>query len=437
MGLGEHESKRFSRSFETPPRVRVSFVQFPPTQAHLTRPKHVTSNTENPARELEVLIEHEVAQAGGWIGFDRFMALALYAPNLGYYSARRQPIGLGLGRTPSSDFVTAPQLSPWFSRTLANSVREALDTTSTTDVWEFGAGTGEMAFEILSELGERIERYTIVDLSAGLKESQRQRLLPFKDKVRWVSELPPAFEGVVLGNEVLDAMPVKLLVKVGSQWYERGVSLENLEHPSGCPWVWSDRKTALRPPFDIDSDTDSNTDRNIESNGDAGQGVGEREYLTEIHPQANAFVRTLAERLKKGVIFLIDYGFPEHEYYHPDRSGGTVMCHALHRADTNPLVHVGLKDITAHVNFTGIALSAQEAGLAVLGYTSQAHFLINSGLLPLIIDRPLPEKAMAQKLITEHEMGELFKVIALGAGLGDATEWSPMGFSVGDRSHQL
>ena len=401
------------------------FDPSPPAQTHLKRPRHVTSNTENPARELEVLIEHELAQAGGWIGFDRFMALALYAPNLGYYSARRQPIGLGLGRTPSSDFVTAPQLSPWFSRTLANSVREALDTTSTTDVWEFGAGTGEMAFEILSELGERIERYTIVDLSAGLKESQRQRLLPFKDKVRWVSELPAAFEGVVLGNEVLDAMPVKLLVKVGSQWFERGVSLANLEHPSGCPWVWSDRKTALRPPIEIDRD----------SVFEAGATGGE--YLTEIHPQAHGFIRTLAERLKKGVIFLIDYGFPEHEYYHPDRSGGTVMCHALHRADTNPLVHVGLKDITAHVNFTGIALSAQEAGLAVLGYTSQAHFLINSGLLPLIIDRPLPEKAMAQKLITEHEMGELFKVIALGAGLGDATEWSPMGFSVGDRTHQL
>ena len=353
------------------------------------------------------------------------MALALYAPNLGYYSARRQPIGLGLGRTPSSDFVTAPQMSPWFSRTLAHSVREALETTSTRDVWEFGAGTGEMAFEILSILGERIECYTIVDLSAGLKESQRQRLLPFKDKVRWVSELPAAFEGVVLGNEVLDAMPVKLLVKVGSQWFERGVSLANLEHPSGCPWVWSDRKTALRPPIEIDGD----------SVFEAGATGGE--YLTEIHPQAHGFIRTLAERLKKGVIFLIDYGFPEHEYYHPDRSGGTVMCHALHRADTNPLVHVGLKDITAHVNFTGIALSAQEAGLAVLGYTSQAHFLINSGLLPLIIDRPLPEKAMAQKLITEHEMGELFKVIALGAGLGDATEWSPMGFSVGDRTHQL
>jgi len=385
----------------------------------------VTSTTNHPARELQELIEREVAQAGGWIGFDRFMALALYAPNLGYYSVRRHPIGLGLGRTPSSDFVTAPQLSPWFSRTLANSVREALDKTSTKEVWEFGAGTGEMAFEILSVLGERIEHYTIVDLSAGLKETQRQRLLPFKDRVRWVSELPAAFEGVVLGNEVLDAMPVKLLVNVGSEWFERGVCLDPSDSPSGCPWVWSDRKTALRPPIDISLD------------GGAQAGAMGREYLTEIHPQAHAFIRTLAQRLKKGVIFLIDYGFPEHEYYHPDRAGGTVMCHELHRADPNPLVQVGLKDITAHVNFTGIALSAQDAGLEVLGYTSQAHFLINSGLLPLIIDRPVSEKAMAQKLITEHEMGELFKVMALGAGFGEAMDWSPMGFAVGDRSHQL
>ena len=385
----------------------------------------MTSTTNHPARELQVLIEREVAQAGGWIGFDRFMALALYAPNLGYYSVRRHPIGLGLGRTPSSDFVTAPQLSPWFSRTLANSVREALDKTSTKEVWEFGAGTGEMAFEILSVLGERIERYNVVDLSAGLKETQRQRLLPFKDRVRWVSELPAAFEGVVLGNEVLDAMPVKLLVNVGSEWFERGVCLDPSDSPSGCPWVWSDRKTALRPPIEINF------------GGGAEAGAMGREYLTEIHPQAHAFIRTLAQRLKKGVIFLIDYGFPEHEYYHPDRAGGTVMCHELHRADPNPLVQVGLKDITAHVNFTGIALSAQDAGLEVLGYTSQAHFLINSGLLPLIIDRPVSEKAMAQKLITEHEMGELFKVMALGAGFGEAMDWSPMGFAVGDRSHQL
>ena len=401
------------------------FDPSPPPPTHLKRPQHVTSTTDHPARELQGLIEREVAQAGGWIGFDRFMALALYAPNLGYYSARGEPIGLGLGRTPSSDFVTAPQMSPWFSRTLASSVREALDKTSTREVWEFGAGTGEMAFELLSVLGERIDRYTVVDLSAGLKETQRQRLLPFKDRVRWVTELPAAFEGVVLGNEVLDAMPVKLLVNVGFEWFERGVSLGPTDSPSGGPWVWSDRKTALRPPIEIDFD------------GGAEVGAMGREYLTEIHPQAHAFIGTLAERLKKGVIFLIDYGFPEHEYYHPDRSGGTVMCHELHRADPNPLVQVGLKDITAHVNFTGIALSAQDAGLEVLGYTSQAHFLINSGLLPLIIDRPVSEKAMAQKLITEHEMGELFKVMALGAGLGEAMDWSPMGFSVGDRSHQL
>jgi SAM-dependent MidA family methyltransferase len=160
---------------------------------------------------------------------------------------------------------------------------------------------------------------------------------------------------------------------------------------------------------------------------------GEHDYLTEIHPQAEAFIRTLADRLQQGAVFLIDYGFPEREYYHPQRHMGTVMCHHLHRADGNPLVHVGAKDITAHVNFTGIAMAAQDAGMQVLGYTSQAHFLINSGLLPPLAEASLAERAMAQKLITEHEMGELFKVIALGVG----EPWEPMGFVQGDRSHAL
>jgi SAM-dependent MidA family methyltransferase len=160
---------------------------------------------------------------------------------------------------------------------------------------------------------------------------------------------------------------------------------------------------------------------------------GEHDYLTEIHPQGEAFVKTLADRLQKGAVFLIDYGFPEREYYHEQRSSGTLMCHQGHLADSNPLVSVGLKDITAHVNFTSVALSAQEAGLHVLGYTTQAHFLINSGLLDLLETASTQERAMAQKLITEHEMGELFKVIALGVG----PLWEPKGFRQGDRSHTL
>jgi len=177
-------------------------------------------------------------------------------------------------------------------------------------------------------------------------------------------------------------------------------------------FAWADRPTSLRPPLAIE---------------------GKHDYLTEIHTQAEAFVHTLAERLTAGAVFLLDYGFPEREYYHPQRHMGTVMCHRLHRADPDPLSDVGDKDITAHVNFTGIALAAQAAGLQVLGYTSQAHFLINSGLLEPLASAPLPERTMAQKLITEHEMGELFKVIALGVG----EPWEPLGFARGDRSHTL
>jgi len=348
-----------------------------------------------------------IENAGAWIPFDRFMALALYAPALGYYTQSANPIGKD---AKSSDFVTAPEISKFFSKTLARSVLEALDKTQTDEVWEFGAGNGTMAQEILTCLGDRIKRYVIVDLSMSLKERQQASLAGFLDQVTWVHELPAQFEGVVLGNEVLDAMPIKLLQRTQGEWFERGVS--SLSTDKEPHWQFVDRPTSLRPPLIPQ---------------------GEHDYLTEIHPQAEAFINTLADRLKRGAVFLIDYGFPEHEYYHPERSQGTLMCHRSHLADTNPLVEVGLKDITAHVNFSGIALTAQSAGMHVLGYTSQAHFLINSGLLDLVQDASLQDKAMVQKLITEHEMGELFKVIALGVG----DPWEPMGFAHGDRSHTL
>ena len=160
---------------------------------------------------------------------------------------------------------------------------------------------------------------------------------------------------------------------------------------------------------------------------------GEHDYLTEIHPQAEAFVRTLADRMQRGAIFLLDYGFPEAEYYHPQRHMGTVMCHRAHQADANPLADVGRKDITAHINFTGIALAAQDAGLEVLGYTNQAHFLINCGLVDAMQAAPLPQRVAAQKLVMEHEMGEFFKVIGLCKG----PLWQAMGFAQGDKTHRL
>jgi SAM-dependent MidA family methyltransferase len=248
-----------------------------------------------------------------------------------------------------------------------------------------------------------------VDISSSLRSRQQQTLAAFGEKVQWASSLPPTMQGVVVGNEVLDAMPVKLLVRKQGVWHERGVALGTA---SPVHFVWRDEPTDLRPPLEPE---------------------GPHDYLTEIHPQAQAFVRTLAAHLTRGAAFLIDYGFPEREYYHPQRHMGTVMCHQAHQSDPDPLTDVGRKDITAHVDFSGVALAAQDAGLNVLGYCTQARFLMNCGLLPLMEQASLPERANAHKLLMEHEMGELFKVIALGAG----EPWIPLGFAQGDRTHTL
>jgi SAM-dependent MidA family methyltransferase len=358
---------------------------------------------------LDRLIGQAIQRAGGWIGFDRFLALALYAPGLGYYANASRKFG----HLPSSgsDFVTAPELTPLFGQALAVQVREALERTATDEVWEFGAGSGALALQLLDTLGDRVARYRIVDLSGTLRERQQETLAAHAPKVEWLSELPETMQGVVVGNEVLDAMPVHLLTRVGGRWFERGV-VAGVGGDGQGSWAWEDRPTTLRPPVEVEGDHD---------------------YLTEIHPQAEAFIATLADRLTQGAAFFIDYGFPESEYYHPQRHMGTVMCHQAHRADDNPLVDVGAKDITSHVNFTGIALAAQDAGLSVLGYTSQGRFLINCGLLALSDRATVVQRALAGNLIHEHEMGELFKVIGLAAG----EPWEPLGFAEGDRSHTL
>jgi SAM-dependent MidA family methyltransferase len=361
------------------------------------------------------LLTRAIAQAGGWLPFDRFMALALYAPGLGYYANASRKFGT----MPSSgsDFVTAPELTPLFGQTLAVQVAQALVATGTRSVWEFGAGSGALAQHLLDTLGDSVDRYTIVELSGELRERQQARLAAHAGKVLWASELPPTLSGVVVGNEVLDAMPVQLLARIGGVWHERGVAL----HAGHL--AWADQSTDLRPPVEV---------------------PGTHDYLTEIHPQAEAFMRTLADRLLSGeatgfggAAFFIDYGFPEAEYYHPQRHMGTVMCHRGHLADGNPLAEVGLKDITAHVNFTGIALAGQDAGLEVLGYTSQARFLLNCGLLQKMEQESAMARGQAQKLITEHEMGELFKVIGFATPSAAASLADVLGFSAGDRSHTL
>ena len=359
-------------------------------------------------------VHKAILAAQGWLPFDQFMALVLYEPGLGYY-ANQQP-KFGTMPQSGSDFVTAPELSPLFGATLAQQVFEALKATGTDEIWEFGAGSGALAHQLLSELqrlGCKVTRYNIMDLSSSLKERQQSRLAEFGDQVKWLSEWPQSLQGVVIGNEVLDAMPVKLLHKISGKWHERGVVVQP-DHANGL--TWEDRPTDLRPPLEPQ---------------------GEHDYLTEIQPQGEAFVASLAERLlaseKGGAAFFLDYGFPEAEFFHPERHMGTLMCHRAHKADVNPLEAVGLKDITAHVNFTGIALAGQNAGLQVLGYTSQARFLLNLGLAERMAESDLAERAQAMKLINEHEMGELFKVV----GFATQEHWHAQGFAVGDRSHRL
>jgi SAM-dependent MidA family methyltransferase len=353
---------------------------------------------------VQKLVAEQVARSGGWLPFDRYMALVLYAPGLGYYANTSRKFGTMPAS--GSDFATAPEMSPLFGQCLAVQLREALDQTATGELWEFGAGSGALARELLRALGDRVQRYTIVELSANLRARQQEALAEFGDRVRWVSELPEKISGVVVGNEVLDAMPVKLLARKSLVWHERGVTL----HEGRL--AWQDVPTHLRPPVEP---------------------LGSQDYATEIHHHAEAFMRSLGDRIEAGAAFFIDYGFPEAEYYHPQRHMGTLMCHRAHMADPDPLDAPGEKDITAHVDFTGIAVAAQEAGLATLGYATQGRFLVNCHIGERMAEVSLQEQAAAQRLVAEHEMGELFKVIAFQRG----AFWDAIGFRTGDRTHTL
>ncbi|MDQ6638096.1 MAG: SAM-dependent methyltransferase [Pseudomonadota bacterium] len=354
---------------------------------------------------LALLVGVAIDRAGGWIPFSRFMALALYAPKLGYYASGRTIVGRMPGS--GSDFVTAPELSPLFGRMLARQLAQALEATGSDELWEFGAGSGALTVELLSSLGDRVRRYSIVELSAPLRERQREATRGFGDRVRWLDALPGSMSGVVVANEVLDAMPVDLLHFDGDAWLARGVA-----RGAGESFAWADRPTSARPPVDAAFPAGS---------------------TIELHAQAQAFVATLADRLERGAIFFFDYGFPEREYYHPQRSGGTLMCHRAHRADTDPLVDVGLKDITSHLDFSALAVAGQDAGLDVIGYTSQARFLLNCGLGELLAEAGPAARSDALKLVHEHEMGELFKVLAFAKG----ATFTPIGFAGGDRRHRL
>jgi SAM-dependent MidA family methyltransferase len=345
-------------------------------------------------------IAQEISEHGGWISFARYMELALHAPGLGYYAMGTEVLGA------HGDFVTAPELGNLFGRTLARQLRDV----DHHKILELGAGSGALAETLLKELSCE---YFILETSAALRERQRERL---GSRVRFIDRLPERWRGIVLANEVADAMPVQVVGWTKQGIVERGVGVIEDQ------FAWSERPAT-------------------------GQLLGEARsihvpvpYVSEIGLVARAWMRTLCERLDEGLILVIDYGFPRHEYYHPQRSGGTLMCHYRHQAHADPFLRPGEEDITAHVDFSALAAAARETGVPVLGYATQAQFLVNCGITDVLGEANAenalhyaPIAAQAQKLLSPAEMGELFKVLAVGRGV----EQRLLGFSRGDRSDAL
>ena len=366
------------------------------------------------SQQLRDLIAQKIAAAGGWISFAEFMHMALYTPGLGYYSGGAQKFGQG------GDFVTAPEISPLFAQTIARQAAQIL-AASQGDILELGAGTGKLVADLLLELAELEQlpkQYFILEVSDHLRQIQReilQKKLPqdLYKRVVWLDKLPENFRGLILANEVLDAIPVQLVYKNNGDFFERGVSFD-------ADFFWKDK---------VLENNDLVCEAHKYSLPDG--------YLTEFCPAASGLINSLAASLKQGAILLIDYGFSAHEYYHPQRDQGTLMCHYQHYAHSNPLTNVGLQDITAHVNFSKIAETPH--GISLAGYVSQAQFLLNCGVLDILAqhspDSPqyIQLTAAAQKLLSPAEMGELFKVIAFTKNL-DA---QLIGFKEGDKSHML
>ncbi|OFZ67440.1 MAG: hypothetical protein A2V79_03945 [Betaproteobacteria bacterium RBG_16_56_24] len=362
-------------------------------------------------------IRRDITAQGGWISFARYMDLALYAPGLGYYTAGAHKFGA------TGDFITAPELSSLFGRTLARQVAEIMSH-SAPHILELGAGSGKLAADMLAELellGSLPDRYSILEVSADLRARQqeliRERLPHLPDRMRWLDALPEKFSGAIVANEVLDALPVHLVHWRDSAISERGVGM------SDNGFIWQERAINDAALFD------------------AAQKIKVPDnYVSEISFASRGLINSLAQRLEQGALLFIDYGFGEREFYHPQRSSGTLMCHYRHHAHDDSFFLPGLQDITAHVNFTGIAECGIDAGLELMGYTSQAFFLINCGITTLLQDTSpenlrdyLPLSAQLQKLTSPAEMGELFKVMALGKDI----EKPLRGFENGDLTRLL
>ena len=376
------------------------------------------------SKHVRARIAAEIAAAGGFLSFERYMELALYAPGLGYYAAGATKFGAG------GDYVTAPEMTPLYARALARQVAAVLAATHAREIVELGAGSGRLAADLLAALAAREalpRRYAILEPSPELRERQRATIAAVAaapaSAIVWIDRLPDAIDGAVIANEVLDAVPAHVLARSDGVVSERGVTTTGSGADGGAKFTWTERAAderlaalaAARFPATID-------------------------YRSEVNPAAEALVRGLGARLERGAALFVDYGFPAREYYHPQRSMGTLMCHYRHRAHGDPFAWPGLNDITTHVDFSAIAAAGVRSGLDVAGFAPLASFLLGCGILDELAASGKPDSvaymkaaAPVQKLLSAAEMGELFKVLALARSRD--IEWP--GFALGDHRNRL
>jgi SAM-dependent MidA family methyltransferase len=347
-------------------------------------------------------VRAEIARAGGFLPFARYMDLVLYAPGLGYYTAGARKLGA------AGDFVTAPEATPLYGTALARQVEAALAVTGRRDIVELGAGSGALAASLLNALaaaGALPARYAILEPSPQLRAVQQETLEAHAAasgaRIEWIERLPDALDGVVVMNEVLDAIAPHLLARRGGAWFERGVTVR------GDALAWDERPLA---------------DDAVRALA-AARFPEEGDYESELNPAAEALVTTLGRRLHAGALLVVDYGFPAREYYHPQRSRGTLVGHYRHRVHDDPFLWPGLSDLTSHVDFTAIAKAGERAGLHVAGFATQASFLLGCGILdalsavgPTGSAGYIRAAAAVQRLLSPAEMGELFKVLLLARG---------------------
>lgn len=368
----------------------------------------LTTETSARVEEIVTLLRQSITRAGGSISFADYMEMALYAPGLGYYTGGLQKFG------ERGDFITAPEISPLFGRCMAKQIAEILSTLENGEILEVGAGTGVLAVELLATLDELQilpHRYLILELSSELRIRQEEtlaaRLPHWLDRVEWRTDLPEAgWEGVVIGNEFLDALPVHRFALTEQGIMEQRVGWGKV----GFEWRLMPAEghlaSALKAWYD-------NYGEELE--------IG---YVSELALAASAWLASLAERLARGCILLVDYGYPAREYYRSDRYQGTLSCYYRHHRHDDPFILPGMQDITSHVNFTTLAEASVTAGFTVAGYTTQAHFLIATGIAEIFArlssndtQSQLSLANQIRRLTLPYEMGEIFKVFAITKGL--------------------